>query len=90
MRILDADAVKTLSDIWLFLTRNEAVQFRSCLDQLLKGDIHDHFHMWSDDEAKTIMLQGYDRPRWTSSPTRRWRTCSAMMSGLRISLCAAC
>ncbi len=60
MRIVDAETRKTLSSIWLFLTRSEAAQLRGFLEQLLAGDIHDHFHMDADDYEKRIMIQGYD------------------------------
>lgn len=60
MRILDDDSDKKLDTISIFLTKDEALQFQSYLDQLLKNPKLQHSHLSSTDYQKEITICLYD------------------------------
>ena len=60
LRILDDEADKKLDNISLFLTKEEAVQLRGYLNQLLDNPKLQHSHLSSADCKKEITLCLYD------------------------------
>ncbi len=60
MRILDHESDKKLDDISLFLTREEAIQLRGYLNQLLDNPKLQHSHLSSSDYQKEITVCLYD------------------------------
>ena len=60
MRILDDEADKKLDNISLFLTKEEAVQLRGYLNQLLENPKLQHSHLSSADCQKEITVCLYD------------------------------
>ncbi len=60
MRILDDKADKKLNAISIFLTKKEAMQFQSYLNQLLDNPKLQHTHLSSEDYQKEITICLYD------------------------------
>ena len=60
MRILDEESDKKLDNITIFLTKKEAEQFRSDLNQLLENPKLQHAHLSTEDYQKEITLCVYD------------------------------
>ncbi|MBE7034163.1 MAG: hypothetical protein E7406_08070 [Ruminococcaceae bacterium] len=61
MRILDEDRNKALNNITLLLTKEEAMQILSDLDDLVNGDTKgDHYHINNNDFSKEITVALYD------------------------------
>lgn len=60
MRILDDESDKKLDNVSIFLTKEEAVQLRGYLDQLLDNPKLQHSHMSSSDYQKEITICLYD------------------------------
>jgi hypothetical protein len=60
LRILDDEADKKLNNISVFLTKEEAVQLRSYLNQLLENPKLHHVHLSSNDYQKEITVCIYN------------------------------
>lgn len=60
MRIYDPRQSRRLDAIGLFLTREEALQLRSYLEQLLADPGMHHVHLSSDDYQKEVTVSIYD------------------------------
>lgn len=60
MRILDDESDKKLDNISIFLTKEEAVQLRGYLNQLLNNPKLQHSHLSSGDYQKEITICLYD------------------------------
>ena len=60
MRILDDETDKKLDNVSIFLTKEEAMQFRSYLSQLLDNPKLQHSHLSSADYQKEITICLYD------------------------------
>ena len=60
MRILDDDSDNKLDTISIFLTKEEAVQLRGYLNQLLDKPKLQHAHLSSKDYKKEITVCIYD------------------------------
>jgi len=60
LRILDDESDKKLDVVSVFLTREEAEQFRSYLNQLLDKPKLQHAHLSSDNYQKEITICLYD------------------------------
>ena len=60
MRILNDESDKKLDNISLFLTKEEAVQLRGYLNQLLDNSKLQHAHLSSKDYQKEITICLYD------------------------------
>jgi hypothetical protein len=61
LRILDNDADKKLDTISIFLTKEEAVQLRGYLNQLIDKPKLQHAHLSSEDCKKEITVCIYDK-----------------------------
>jgi hypothetical protein len=55
MRIEDKDGLAQ-SNVYLFLTQEEAAQLRAYLDQHLREKDHDHFHLSSEDYQTEVTV----------------------------------
>ena len=60
MRILDDNADKKLDTISIFLTKEEAVQLRGYLNQLIDKPKMQHAHLSSEDYQKEMTVCIYD------------------------------
>ncbi len=60
MRILDDESDKKLDSVSLFLTKEEAIQLRGYLNQLLDNPKLQHCHLSSADYKKEITLCLYE------------------------------
>ena len=60
MRILDDESDKKLDNVSIFLTKEEAVQLRGYLNQLLDNPKLQHSHLSSSDYQKEITICLYD------------------------------
>ena len=60
MRILDDESDKKLDNISIFLTKEEAIQLRGYLNQLLDNSKLQHSHLSSSDYKKEITICIYD------------------------------
>ena len=60
MRILDDESDKKLDNISIFLTKEEAIQLRGYLNQLLENTGLQHSHLSSIDYQKEITICLYD------------------------------
>ncbi len=60
MRILDEKSDKKLNTVSIFLTREEAEQLKSYLNQLLDNPKLHHVHLSTDDYQKEITVCLYD------------------------------
>ena len=60
MRILDDESNKKLDNISIFLTREEILQLRGYLNQLLDNPKLQHSHLSSSDYKKEITICLYD------------------------------
>lgn len=60
MRILDDESDKKLDNVSIFLTKEEAVQLRGYLNQLLDNPKLQHSHLSSADYQKEITVCLYD------------------------------
>jgi hypothetical protein len=60
LRILDDDSDKKLDNASIFLTKEEAVQLRGYLNQLLDNPKLQHRHLSSTDYQKEITICLYD------------------------------
>ena len=60
MRILDDESDKKLDTISIFLTREEAIQLRGYLNQLIDNPKLQHSHLSSTDYQKEISICLYD------------------------------
>ena len=60
MRILDDEADKKLDSIGIFLTREEAIQLRAYLNQLLDNPKLQHAHLSANDYQKEVTVCLYD------------------------------
>lgn len=56
MRILDNESDKKLDNVSMFLTKEEAVQLRGYLNQLLDNPALQHSHLSSADYQKEITI----------------------------------
>jgi hypothetical protein len=63
LRILDDEADKKLNNISMFLTKEEAVQLRGCLNQLLENPKLHHVHLSSNDYQKEITVCIYNEEK---------------------------
>lgn len=60
MRILDDESDKKLDNVSIFLTKEEAMQLRGYLNQLLDNPTLQHSHLSSSDYQKEITVCLYD------------------------------
>ena len=60
MRILDEESDKKLDNVSIFLNKEEAVQLRCYLNQLLDNPKLQHSHLSSSDYQKEITICLYD------------------------------
>jgi hypothetical protein len=60
VRILDDESDKKLDNVSIFLTKEEAVQLRGYLNQLLDNPKSQHSHLSSSDYQKEITICLYD------------------------------
>ena len=60
MRILDDEADKKMDNVSIFLTKEEAVQLRGYLNQLLDNPKMQHSHLSSTDYQKEITICLYN------------------------------
>ncbi|MDN3505885.1 MAG: hypothetical protein P0S96_01495 [Simkaniaceae bacterium] len=60
MRILDDDSDKKLDTVSIFLTKDEAIQLRGYLNQLIDKPKLQHTHLSSEDYKKEITVCIYD------------------------------
>ena len=60
MRILDDEANRKLDNVSIFLTKEEAIQLRSYLDQLLSNPELQHLHLSSADYQKEVTVSIYN------------------------------
>lgn len=61
MRILNEDNDKVVNNVLLLLTKQEAIQFVSDLNDLINDDDMDnHHHINNDDYSKEITIALYD------------------------------
>lgn len=60
MRILNDETNRKLNNVSLFLTKEEALQLRSYLNQLLDNPKLQHAHLSSEDYQKEITICLYD------------------------------
>ena len=63
MRILDDESDKKMDNISIFLTKEEAIQLRGYLTQLLENPKLQHSHLSSADYQKEITICLYDEKR---------------------------
>ena len=61
MRILDDQNNKKLDRVGLYLTRDEAIQLKGYLEQLLSDPDMHHAHLSSDDYQKDVTVSIYDQ-----------------------------
>jgi hypothetical protein len=66
LRILDDESDKKLDSVSIFLTREEALQLRSYLNQLLSDPKLQHSHLSSIDYQKEITICLYDEKKMES------------------------
>ena len=60
MRILDDESDKKLDNVSIFLTKEEAIQLRGYINQLLEKPESQHAHLSSKDYKKEITICVYD------------------------------
>jgi len=60
MRILDEDSDKKINNVTLLLTKEEAIQLRADLNQLLANPKIHHLHCSSENYQKEITVCLYD------------------------------
>jgi hypothetical protein len=60
LRILDDETDKKLDNVSIFLTKDEAMQLRGYLNQLLDNPKLQHSHLSSADYQKEITVSLYD------------------------------
>lgn len=60
MRILDDESDKKLDLVSIYLTKNEAVQLRGYLNQLIENPKIQHAHLSNEDYKKEITICIYD------------------------------
>jgi len=60
MRILDETSDKSLKNLILYLTFNEASELRDSLDELLKKPLNNHAHISNENFQKEITVCIYD------------------------------
>ncbi len=60
MRILDNISDKSLKNVILYLTFEEASELRDSLDELLEKPLHNHAHVSSEDYQKEVTVCIYD------------------------------
>ena len=65
MRILDQNADKSLNDILIYLTYDEALELKSSLDDLLERPSNNHSHISSKDYSKELTVCIYDENNLT-------------------------
>ena len=62
MIIWDENTNKSLTDITMLLSKSEAIQLISYLDELLKStNLNTHYHLNNDNYSKEITLALYDK-----------------------------
>ncbi|MBP7074896.1 MAG: hypothetical protein KBA81_05870 [Rhabdochlamydiaceae bacterium] len=66
MRILNDESNEKLDNVSIFLTREEAIQFRGYLNQLLENPKLHHSHLSSSDYKKEITICIYEEDNITS------------------------
>ena len=60
MKILDLNSKQKLNNISIFLTKEEILQMKSYLDDLIKNPSHQHSHFSSEDYKNEITLWLYE------------------------------
>ncbi|EFB41444.1 hypothetical protein [Parachlamydia acanthamoebae] len=65
MRILDQNADKSLNDILIYLTYDEALELKSSLDDLLERPSNNHSHISNKDFSKELTVCIYDENNLT-------------------------
>jgi len=60
MRILDDESNKKVESVSILLTRKEAIQMNSYLDEVIANPELQHFHLSSEDYQKEITISIYD------------------------------
>ena len=69
MRILDNNSDKALNDILILLTRNEAIDMRDTLDQMLAEKKFDHEHILDyEDINRQMTIALYDDVNVNTNP----------------------
>lgn len=61
MRLLDEDTDKKINHVSVFLTRNEGMNLRNALTDLLDHPENHHDHVSSEDYQKEITIAIYDQ-----------------------------
>ena len=70
MRILDDESDKKLDNVSIFLTKEEAVQLRGYLNQLISNPALQHSHLSSADYKKEITVCIYKEDNLSSFDER--------------------
>jgi len=76
MKIFDEIQNKSLSTITILLTKKEAAQLHSYLEQLIREtepNEHVHFHLENEDFSKEITIALYDKNGNLESFSERYR-----------------
>ena len=60
MKILDSEKKEKLKNIILYLTKEEAIELRDSIEELIESDSHQHTHIPSEDYKNEITVCIYN------------------------------